>query len=57
MSAVHASAVVRVTPRPMSPPATTRLVPTFSTILVARVAPAMRPKASGTIAAPASRGE
>ena len=57
MSLVHSSAVVSVAPRPTSPAATTRLVPTFSAALVARIAPSIRPKASGTIAAPASSGE
>jgi hypothetical protein len=57
MSLVHSSVVDSVAPRPMRPAATTRLVPTCAAAFVARVAPSMRPKASGTIAAPASSGE
>ena len=57
MSLVHSSVVVSIAPRPRSPAATTRVVPTRSASFVERVAPSMRPKASGTIAAPASSGE
>src|SRR4029450_10251362 len=57
MSLVHNSVVESVAPRPISPAATTRLVPTFSAALVERVAPSISPNAIGTIAAPASRGE